>query len=154
MVVWRIAKQRYALDRQGVGGLREGGRWHHMGQPVIYAGLTVEIATLEKLAHTGSHLPADLLLVAISVPDDPVLYEQHTDAGALPPGWDAIPPGKASADFGADFLNSGRSLGLIVPSAIVPEASIIVINPLHPAFSKVKLATHRPFKFDQRLGLK
>lgn len=154
MVVWRIAKERYALDRQGVGGLREGGRWHHMGQPVIYAGLTVEIATLEKLAHTGSHLPADLVLVAISVPDDPVLYEQHTDTGALPAGWDAIPPGNASADFGAEFLKTGRALGLIVPSAIVPEASNIVINPLHPEFSGVRFEIRRPFKFDQRLGAK
>lgn len=125
-----------------------------MGQPVIYAGLTVEIATLEKLAHTGSHLPADLVLVAISVPDDPVLYEQHTDTGALPAGWDAIPPGNASADFGAEFLKTGRALGLIVPSAIVPEASNIVINPLHPEFSGVRFEIRRPFKFDQRLGAK
>ena len=151
MVVWRIAKERYALDRIGTGGLLEGGRWHQMGQPVIYAGLTVEISTLEKLAHTGPHLPADLVLVAIHLPDDPALYVDRTDIASLPPGWDSIPPGFASAELGAEFLRSGKALGLIIPSAIVPEASNIVINPMHRAFSSVTMEIRRPFQFDQRL---
>jgi RES domain-containing protein len=151
MIVWRIAKKRHALDRTGTGGLLEGGRWHHQGQAVIYAGLTAEIAALEKLANTGPHLPADLVLVAIHLPDDETLYERHTDTKRLPAGWAAIPSGKASADFGAEFLRSGRTLGLIIPSAIVPEASNIVINPLHPKFAKAKIEIQRSFTFDQRL---
>ncbi|MBI4755689.1 MAG: RES family NAD+ phosphorylase [Betaproteobacteria bacterium] len=133
MLVWRIARERYTLDRGGSGGLPEGGRWHHAGLPVIHAGLTQEIAALEKLAHTGEHRPADLMLVRLSLPDTPALYERPA---ALPPGWNAIPPGEASAQFGGAFLREGRALGLIVASAIVPEARNRVINPLHPQFAR------------------
>jgi RES domain-containing protein len=151
MQVWRIARERYALDRIGTGGLLEAGRWHEMGQPVIYAGLSAELAALEKLAHIGTHFPPDLVLVAISLPDDPGLYECHTTVEKLPGGWDAIPPGTMSAAFGAEFLRSARALGLVVPSAIVPEGQNIVINPAHPAFAGVRMEIRRHFRFDQRL---
>ena len=151
MIVWRIAKKHFALDRRGSGGLQEAGRWHQLGQPVIYGGLTVEIAALEKLANLGLFFPADLVLVAISLPIDARL-ERYNRPNRLPKGWDAIPSGDASARFGAKFLHSRRALGMIVPSAIVPEAFNIVINPAHPMFSRVTLKIQRPFTFDQRLG--
>ena len=151
MRAWRIAKARYALDRSGAGGLADGGRWHARGTPVIYAGLSVEICAMEKLAHTGHILPPDLMLVALSLPDDMALYET-ADCAALP-GWEATPPGAVSLEYGTTFLRSLRALGLIVPSAIVPEARNIVLNPLHPRFAEVGFELLRPFVFDQRLRL-
>jgi RES domain-containing protein len=38
-----------------------------------------------------------------------------------------------------------------MPSAVVPEARNIVINPLHPRFAEVEFAVTRAFDFDQRL---
>lgn len=149
MRAWRIARAKYALDRSGAGGLADGGRWHAQGAPVVYAGLSVEICAMEKLAHTGHILPADLMLVALSLPDEAALYEA-VDIDSLP-GWAATPPGAISVDFGAAFLRSGRALGLIVPSAVVPEARNVVLNPLHPRFAEVEFAVTRPFVFDQRL---
>ncbi len=149
MRAWRIAKARYALDRSGAGGLVEGGRWHARGTPVIYAGLSVEICAMEKLVHTGAILPADLQLVSLTLPDEAALYES-ADIGALP-GWEVTPPGPVSIDFGTDFLRSGRALGLIVPSAVVPEARNLIVNPLHPRFAEARLAVERPFVFDRRL---
>ncbi|MGV0950198.1 MAG: RES family NAD+ phosphorylase [Azonexus sp.] len=149
MRAWRIARERYALDRSGAGGLADGGRWHARGMPVIYAGLSVEICAMEKLAHTGHILPPDLMLVALSLPDDMGLYET-ADITALP-GWEASPPGAASIECGTKFLRSLRALGLIVPSAIVPEARNIVLNPLHPRFAEIGFELVRPFVFDQRL---
>ena len=151
MRAWRIAKEKYALDRSETGGTLEDGRWHALGQPVIYAGLSAEIAALEKLVHTGKFLPRDLVLVELTLPDGPALYEQR-DPASLPAGWDSIPAGDTSARVGAEFLRSGRAVGLIVPSAIVREAGIIVINPLHPRFAEVTMRISRPFSFDQRLG--
>ena len=149
MRAWRIARAKYALDRSGAGGLADSGRWHAQGAPVIYAGLSAEICAMEKLAHTGHILPADLMLVALSLPDEEALYET-VDVDRLP-DWAATPPGAISVDFGAAFLRSGRALGLVVPSAVVPEARNIVINPLHPRFAEVQFAVVRPFNFDQRL---
>jgi len=150
MRAWRIAKQAHALDRSGAGGHAEAGRWHEQGQAVLYAGLSPEICVLEKLAHTGQFLPADLVLVELSLPEGAALYLE-TPLGELPKGWDALPPGTASAGHGSRFLRAGQALGLIIPSAIVPEARNIVINPLHPAFTQVTMAVLRPFRFDQRL---
>ena len=149
MRAWRIAKARFALDRSGAGGLADGGRWHAQGTPVIYAGLSVEICAMEKLAHTGTFLPVDLMLVSLTLPDNAALYET-ADIEALA-GWEATPPGPASVDFGTDFLRSARALGLIVPSVIVPEARNLILNPLHSRFADVQLAMERPFVFDQRL---
>lgn len=149
MRAWRIAKAKYALDRSGAGGLAEGGRWHARGAPVIYAGLSVEICAMEKLVHTGTILPADLQLVALTLPDEGALYET-VEAETLP-GWEATPPAPASIEFGTDFLRSRRALGLIVPSAIVPEARNLIVNPLHPRFAEVRLELERPFIFDRRL---
>ena len=149
MRAWRIARERYALDRSGAGGLADGGRWHARGMPVIYAGLSVEICAMEKLAHTGHILPPDLMLVALSLPDDMALYET-ADSAALP-GGEATPPGAVSLEYGTTFLRSLRTLGLIVPSAIVPEARNIVLNPLHPRFAEIGFELVRPFVFDQRL---
>ena len=56
---------------------------------MIYAGLSVEICAIEKLIHTGHILP-DLMLAALSLPDDMALYET-ADSAALP-GWEATPP--------------------------------------------------------------
>ena len=149
MRAWRIAKAKHALDRSGAGGLADGGRWHAQGTPVIYAGLSVEICALEKLAHTGTFLPADLMLVSLTMPDDTALFET-ADCDTLA-GWEATPPGVISIEFGTDFLRSARALGLIVPSAIVPEARNLILNPLHPRFAEVELKIERPFVFDQRL---
>ena len=112
---------------------------------MIYAGVSVEICAMEKLAHTGTFLPVDLLLVSLTLPDDATLYET-ADIEALD-GWEATPPGPASVDFGTDFLRSARALGLIVPSVIVPEARNLILNPLHPRFAEVQLAVERPFVF-------
>lgn len=149
MQAWRIARERLALDRSGAGGLHAGGRWHAQGVPVIYAGLSIAICAMEKLVHTGHILPGDLMLVALSLPDEPALYE--TPDVARLPDWDAPMPGAVSVDYGTDFLRSGRALGLVVPSAVIPEAHNLVINPLHPAFARVSLTLLRPFRFDQRL---
>lgn len=146
MRVWRIAKRAYALDRTGAGGLHEGGRWHEAGVPVIYAGLSAEICAMEKLVHTGPILPVDLVLVALTLPYARDLYEE-ADVAMLP-GWDALPPGGASVEFGTAFLRSGRALGLIVPSAVMPEARNVVLNPLHRRFADVGIAIERPFSFD------
>ncbi|KON81385.1 RES family NAD+ phosphorylase [Azoarcus sp. PA01] len=149
MRAWRIAKQAYALDRTGAGGLYEGGRWHLLGVPVIYAGLSAEICAMEKLVHTGPILPVDLVLVALTLPDSADLYEE-ADIATLS-GWDDLSPNGASVEFGTAFLRSGRALGLIAPSAVMPEARNVILNPLHRSFADVELAIERPFSFDPRL---
>lgn len=150
MHAWRIAKKQYALDRTGIGARLFGGRWNLPGVAVIYAGMTPEISAMERLVHAGDMLPADLVLVRLDLPEGAGLYFrcEKTD---LPPGWDTLPGSASAVDFGNAFVNAGIHLGLIVPSAVMPEASNIVINPNHKAFADVRMAVVRPFAFDSRL---
>lgn len=150
MQAWRIAKKAFALDRQGTGARLSGGRWNSPGVAAVYAGLTPEIAALEKLIHTGDLLPQDLVLALIVLPDDQRLY-RHYSVDNLPVGWDALPSSATATALGDQFLLSSSHLGLIVPSAVMPEASNIVLNPNHPAFSVVTIRVVRSFEFDSRL---
>lgn len=150
MLAWRIAKRGHALDRSGYGASIRGQRWNSAGIPAIYAGLTLEIAALEKLVHTASILPPDLVVVRLTLPDDEALYAKP-DADSLPQGWSALPGSPASAAYGDAFLLAGARLGLIVPSAVIPEARNVVINPGHPAMLRVAMETVRDFSFDPRL---
>lgn len=99
MLAWRIAKRAYALDRIGTGSRIAGGRWNSEGVPAIYAGLTAEIAAMEKLVHAGRFIPADLVIVKTALPDDPALYETP-DPVDLPAGWAGLPSSPAAAAYG------------------------------------------------------
>ena len=150
MHAWRIAKSLFALDRTGSGAQQYGGRWNRPGIAVIYAGMSPEISAMEKLVHTGDLLPADLVLVRFDLPEDTGLYYRCSSVD-LPVGWDARPGSTAAADFGTAFVDAGVYLGMIVPSAVMPEAENMIINPNHSAFAKVEMAIIRPFEFDSRL---
>jgi len=56
-----------------------------------------------------------------------------------------------SLEFGDDWLTSKRSAILSVPSAIVPEDSIILINPLHAHAAGVIASRTRRWLYDPRL---
>lgn len=150
MFAWRIAKKERALDRSGFGASIKGQRWNNANIPAIYAGLTLEIAAMEKLVHIGSILPPDLLVVRIELPDDKTLYDIPA-SDALPEDWNALPGSPAAAAYGDAFLLKGEHLGLIVPSAVIPEARNIVINPSHPRMGEVIMEIIRDFTFDPRL---
>lgn len=150
MQAWRIAKHAYALDRDGVGARACGGRWNSVGVSVIYAGMTAEIAAFEKLVHIGGILPADLSLVRLDLPEEPFLYRIYAPKD-LPNGWDALPSSTWAAKCGDKFVAAGQHLGIIVPSAVMPEASNIVLNPAHPEFKRVRMEVVRKFEFDSRL---
>ena len=150
MLAWRIAKAPFALDRLGTGARLTGGRWNSPGVAVIYAALEPATAALEKLVHTGELLPVDLQLVRIDLPDDQQLYKTASLAD-LPKHWDEMPSSVAAGRIGDEFIRQGEKLGLIVPSAIVPEAQNIILNPNHSAMTEVHFHVIRAFRFDSRL---
>jgi len=148
---WRLSKARYAGDLSGEGAARDGQRWNQRGQRAVYLGLTPEITVLEVLVHLNGVLIAPLVLSAYEVPAGPGLICE-ADPEALPAGWNAIPPGQASAAFGGDWLRGGEQLGLVLPSVVVPHARNLLLNPLHPAMAQVALVHQEPFRLDERLG--
>jgi len=144
---WRLYRRAHGQGLDGAGGRYAAGRWHHQGTPVVYFGAGAAIVVLEKLAHLNPDtLPADLMLglfeADVSVGD--VWPERSAQSNAL----DDIESTRAA---GQEWLESGRSCVLRVPSIVIPEEHNLVVNPLHAEAQQITLTTERPFTFDGRL---
>jgi RES domain-containing protein len=116
---------------------------------MVYTASTLSLAALEALVHFAiDTAPLDYVALTVRVPDDAV---ERVVANTLPADWNAMAAPAACQELGARWAAEGRSLGLSVPSAVVPSENNILLNPLHPDFSKVTLEKQEPFVFDSRL---
>jgi RES domain-containing protein len=149
MRLWRISQRKHALDKLCAAAAQFGGRWNPIGTPALYCGTSIALCSLEKFIHIGAVPFPPLVLVAVDIPDGSALYKPSI--AELPIGWDTMPTSAAAASFGGAWLAMGSRLGMIVPSAIVPEESNVVINTRHPDYAHVELAVVRPFTFDDRM---
>lgn len=153
MILWRIAAEtrRYAAtDLGGAGAAASPGRWNDDGQPAVYCAPTIALAVLETAAHIDdAGLPLNRFLVQIDVPDRVWSARTVLEAAALPVGWDAIPAGQASVGTGAGWLRDRTAVCLQVPSVIVPEEGVVVINPLHADARAVTAHAVRAFEYSR-----
>ena len=152
ITAWRIASDTPAYtadDMQGTGAKITGGRWNKEGVPLVYSASNIALACLETLAHLNAGgLPLNRYLVAIHIPETlwtaaerlPATQRQHI-------GWDAIPAGKISIDFGSQWAQDMRSALLLVPSVIVPEEMNVLINPLHPDAASIHAEKRRKWTY-------
>ena len=155
-MVWRIAVDAPAYqadDLSGAGMKASGGRWSEVGTAIVYASETRALACLETVVHLkeGS-LRFNRYLVEITIPDDVWATAEVQRAAGLRVGWDAQPPGQVSLQFGTDWLRSGRSALLVVPSVIVPEECNVLINPAHADSVGISAVKQRKWLYDPRLG--
>jgi RES domain-containing protein len=156
-VLWRIASDTPdydAHDLSGKGAEITGGRWNRRGLPAIYTAATASLAPLETIVHFGaSALPLNRFLVRIDLPDHLWNVRLSAMVASLDIGWNAVPPGKVSLDFGDAWLkNRAGPLVLEVPSVVVPEESNILLNPRHVDIATVKATKLRLWQYDGRLG--
>ncbi len=155
--LWRIASDEptFTADSlSGKGAEISGGRWNRPGTPVLYTATNVSLAAMETLVHfNASLLPLNRILVRIEVSKEVWKKRTIADPATLPVGWDVVPPGMVTLDFGDQWLKSGSSALLQVPSAIVPEEFNVLINPRHPAMAKgaIKAFKERRWQYDSRL---
>lgn len=147
MILWRIAAETRefgATDLTGGGAAKNPGRWNEAGSRVIYCAPTIAMAVLETAAHVrDAGLPLNRYLVRLEVPDAVWNAAGELSPDALPPTWDAIPAGATSAALGTAWLRTGSTCILLVPSAIVPEERVALLNPDHP---DAKRATAHPVR--------
>jgi len=153
VILWRIAaetRKHQANDLSGGGAAAYPGRWNDEKQPVLYTAPTIAIAVLETAAHIDdAGLPLNRHLVRIEVPESVWKKREVVLAAALPITWAAIPAGQGSIQFGSVWLTSLRSVILLVPSAIVPEEWVTLVNPLHPLAKKITASIVRPFDYSR-----
>lgn len=154
--VWRIGTDTPAYeadDLSGAGAKATGGRWNPAGIAVVYTSQTRALACLETVVHlNGSGLPLNRYLVEMTVPGDIWANAQVTSEATLPVGWDAEPAGRTSIEFGTNWIRSGISALLLVPSVIVPEEFNVLINPQHPDSARIIARKTRKWLYDPRLN--
>lgn len=151
MRLWRICRERWAATAwDGEGARLLGGRWNHRGERMVYAAGSLSLAVLETLVHVETtELPDDLVAVPASLPDS--IEVEQWSVEKLSADWRRYPAPTALRDLGSDWLRSGRTCVLGVPSAIVPEESCFLLNPQHPSLTALQPGEPRPFRFDARL---
>jgi len=151
--LWRIAAETRnyrADDLSGAGAAAHPGRWNADKEPVVYCAPTIAMAVLETAAHIDDvGLPLNRFLVRIEVPDDIWAQRAEMPPDDLPPTWAAIPAGRSSVKVGSAWLSSRSSLVLLVPSVIVPEERIALVNPLHPGAGHVSAEVVRGFDYNR-----
>lgn len=152
MKLWRIATETRmygATDLSGTGAAKYPGRWNDDGEPVVYAAASIALATLETAAHVDpGGLPLNRYLIEIEVPDDVWSARMQFTVQGLPSAWNAVPAGMASVRVGSQWLQSARTAVATVPSVIVPEELVALINPRHPDAARVSATNLRRFEFD------
>jgi RES domain-containing protein len=153
MKLWRIAAETRtypATDMSGGGAAQKPGRWNGDKEPIIYSSQTISMAVLETAAHIDdTGLPLNRYLIEITVPEPIWENREVVNVKKLPSTWAAIPAGRASVKFGSDWLSSLRAAILVVPSVIVPEESVVLINPRHAEAPKIKAKSVRLFEYNR-----
>jgi len=140
MRLWRLCRAAHvALD--GKGAALHGGRYTPQGVPVVSlaseAGLAV-LVTQRYLPERREEWPQDFVLGWTDVAAKPLHLPEGLDEAAI----------RSSV---ADWLAQGRSLLLAIRSQVLPEADVILLNPLHPEMAGVLPLVTRHFDFAQCL---
>jgi RES domain-containing protein len=131
LTVYRICKAKYSAN-DGEGARHAGGRWNHKGTPMLYCGATASLCALEVLAHSA-RLPTDMIVVQATIPNS--LSTQTVEESDLPPNWNTPEPSRKTQDIGTDWIKSGATAVLSVPSVVVPSERNYLLNPAHPEFA-------------------
>ncbi|MCU0627817.1 MAG: RES family NAD+ phosphorylase [Gemmatimonadaceae bacterium] len=139
-----------ADDRTGAGAERSGGRWNRSGTAMLYTSTSRALACLETLVHLArTSFPFNRFLIEFEVPAAAwaarVVFEPAAHVG-----WDAVPHGLVSLEWGTAWARSGTSLLAEVPSALVTEETNVLLNPAHPDMVHVVTRKVRRWTYDPR----
>jgi len=147
---WRIVKQKHASAAfSGEGARLFEGRWNSAGVRMVYCSEHLSLATLEILVHVQPLIMRDRFRAFRVTWDEAMMIA--IDERRLPKGWNLQPPGAASKKIGDDWIKSGRSAVLALPSVIVPVERTFLLNPKHSDFRKIKIKNLGTFALDSRL---
>jgi len=110
-----------------------------------YCSEHLSLAVLEVLVHLEvdpEDFPADYVKIPIEIPPSVKLDRIERVPDDM----------RQTAEIGSKWYRSGKTLGLLVPSVIIPEERNLLLNPTHPDFPRVKVLDAQPFRFDSRLN--
>jgi len=147
VTLWRISPH---PDLDGTGGLRISGRWHTRGHRVVYCAPNPATALVEILVHIEidrEDLPDPLHYLEIEAPDSTTV--QTLEPRSIDREWATNPD--VTRHEGDNWLHSGRTALLRVPSVIVPATWNVLINPRHPDSARIRVSRRHAHAMDPRL---
>ena len=151
--VWRIVSPRYTSEiLSGAGAAQFRGRWNRDGEQMIYTAMSQSLSMLERLVYMISPFP-EISIGVIEVPDDCIKFLGIKEAEIRV----LLTDHRESRKIGSGWIASNLSVALAVPSVHIHpsnwlEEHNVLINPMHPDFSKVRLLSSLSFSYDDRLG--
>jgi len=150
--LFRICDPQYAETPDqmlsGEGAFRYGGRWNSPGSRVIYLAESLSLAAYELLVHVPDRVIAPYKRISVDVPEELIL---ELDDSVLPDDWRE--PGHPDlVGIGDNWVASEQSLGLSVPSALVPGERNVILLRDHPDFKAVRVGDIEDFRYDPRLA--
>ena len=150
MTAWRIVEAQYADEIfSGEGARLFAARWHEQGHRLVYTAATLSLATLELIVNTPrARLLRKYVVTSCTFPEG---IAENLDETRLPPNWREFPPPTEVQRLGMEWLVSGSSTVLSVPSVVIPSERNYLINPEHKHFRSVDVGPVLPFEIDLRL---
>lgn len=119
---------------------------------MVYTSSSLSLAVVEVFVHLDAAESPAFVSIAADLPVDEknLKSEKQAILRKLPADWRKVDH-PSLQKIGADWIASGRSLVMPVPSAVVDGEWNILINPAHPDAAKIKLEPPKPFLFDARM---
>ncbi|TAM92805.1 RES domain-containing protein [bacterium] len=155
MRLWRLTawpSKGRAFD--GLASARSPGRWNQRGRPTVYAASSVALAVLEIVVQSGSAPLLGYHAYPIDVPDGLIVRFDRT---RLSPAWRSVAGRDECRVFGEAWRSeAAHSLGLMVPSAVIPEAYTagdwcVVLDRTHGRWSEAAIGEPIALDLDQRI---
>jgi RES domain-containing protein len=147
MLVYRIVYKSYSRELR-TSGLE--GRWNSEGKRVIYAAGSIALAFLENMVRRqGVGFNSGFKTMIIEIPDE--LKIKTIRIESLAPGWRKISDYSKCQSLGNEWYDKAEKPVLKVPSAVLPEEFIYVMNSAHPDFKKIKLIKTTELIPDERI---
>ena len=134
MLLYRIAHKQYS---RALFALGFSGRWDSEGKKVVYTAESIPLAFLESmLRRQGVGFNRDFNTMVIEAPDP---LPMKTIDEQLPNGWRDSYDYRICQQIGDEWCDSGETVLLKVPSAVLPDAHNYVIHTAHADYSSIKL---------------
>ena len=150
MILWRIVDRTLVKTAfSGQGAFDYGGRWNSPGVRVVYCSEHPALAAFEKLVHIEDFeaLRQAYVLIPVECRGEWI----KTFPKTLPKNWDSDSALSRLRALGNAWVESLHSVGVFVPSVVLPRCNNILLNPSHPDFGNLKIGRPVPFDFDPRL---
>jgi RES domain-containing protein len=146
-VAWKLIPRRHQGEAfSGEGARIAAGRWNARGTRAVYLSGSLSLAALEMLVYAGRaafRLP--LVVFRSEIPED--IGVDSLPAEKLPANWRQQPPPESTRRLGSDWIAAGSAAVLRLPSVLISEDWIFLINPAHPEFSNLTISKPHIFRY-------